>query len=458
MNNKVVALIVVIIVIVAAAAVAVVALGDDDDKDEKVSIDASCLIYGNANNDAYVNQDDVDFIQDIVDKKTSWYKSENPYADANRDGVIDSKDVDLVKKIINNESCKVWYYSYLDIPIEVNYPLSGKNIAVMYWQQAEAAAILGVWDNVRVANAYVTQIKTDQYDLTNVTEVEKTSTNYWVADTFTTFADKNIQVIMVTPNTGNYNAVKAGYLDSHPDCDIILLSHVGTNAIPSILTMGVLFNQEANAEAYAEFCSQSINDVKSKLAGAELKNVIVTMTYPKGTTSPRVCSGTALEGSVNVLSQIANVYTASDVNAYGQATRDQTWFSSDEANEYDTIFMNYSSIDWFTCESQAQFNEYFDTVSAYYSGSNAYKDHGMVAMPYVCGGYAGFAMLYYAAWMLYPDLFTEQDAQEHLQYWFDNFCCKSGCKLANHEISAETAFIYYTGTNYTTYTELAEKN
>lgn len=454
MNNKTLTIAVVAIVVVAALAVVIVNMGNDGNKSDKVTIEAANLVYGNANNDAYVDEDDLKFVQDIVDGKTTWDKEANPFADAEKDGEINSADVDKIKMIINNESGKVWYQNYLGEAQQVNYPLEGKNIAVMYWQQAEAAAILGVWDNVKVANAYVTQIKADQYDLSHVVEVESTSTNYWVDATFTTFADQNINVIMVTPNTGNYSAIKAGYLDSHPDCDVILLSHVGSNAIPSILTMGILFNAEDRAEAYAEYCYGTIEKVKERLDGQTLRNVIVTMTYPKGTTAARVCSGTSLEGSVNILSYISNVYTADDVNAYGQATRDQLWFTEDAQDKYDTIFMNYSSIDWFTCESQDQFNEYFDNVSSYFSGTNAYKNHGMVAMPYVCGGYSGFGMMMYAAWMLYPTLFTQEEAQDSLQYWFDNFCCDKNNKLASGELSAETAFIYYTGKNYTTYTQL----
>lgn len=454
MDNKILAIVVVAIIVVAGAAVAIVAMGNGNNSGS-TDIDASVLIYGNADNNAYIDKDDVKFVQDIVDKKTSWFKLENPLADANKDGEITQADVELIQKIINKQSCKVWYRTYLGTDMQINFPLTDKNIAVMYWQQAEAAAILGVWDNVKVANAYVTQIKTNQYDLSHVVEVEKTSTNYWVDATFTTFAEQNIQVIMVTPNEGNYNAIKAGYLDTHPNCDVILLSHVGTNAIPSILTMGVFFDAEEKAQAYAKYCTGAIKDIKDKLAGTTLRNVIVTMTYPAGTAATRVCSGVDYEGSVNIISQIANVYEAPDVNAYGQATRDQLWFTEPEQDMYDTIFMNYSSIDWFTCTSQDQFNEYFDKVASYFSGTNAYKNQGMVAMPYVCGGYAGYAMLYYVAWELYPELFSLEDAQKQLQYWFDNFCCDKNNKLASHELTAENGYIYYTGNGYKTRAQVA---
>lgn len=160
----------------------------------------------------------------------------------------------------------------------------------------------------------------------------------------------------------------------------------------------------------------------------------------------------------SIFSQLANVYVADDVNAYGQAQRTQLWFTESAQDAYDTIFMNYSSIDWFTCGNQDTFNTYFDNMSSYFSGSYAYQHNGMVAMPYVCGGYASFAMIYYVAWMLYPTVFSLDEAQDHLQVWFDNFCCDKNNKLASHELTAENAFIYYTGSNYKTYTQLAAES
>ncbi|MBO4568946.1 MAG: hypothetical protein J5674_03090 [Candidatus Methanomethylophilaceae archaeon] len=448
MNNKVLAIVIVAIIVIAAAAVAVMTLGNNNEK-HKVNIEAGNLVYGNANNDPYIDDDDVKFIQNIIDGKASWNSTANPLADANNDGSITQADIDQVNMIIGNKSGKVWYQTYLGWPMEITYPLVDRNIFVGYWQQAEAAAILGIWDDVKVANAYVTQVKTHQYDLSHVVEVESVSTNNWYDTTFTTFADEKIDLIMVTPNQNNYDKCKAGYMDTHPDCEILLLSHVGSNAMPAMLTMGILFNKEDRAEAYAEYCYGAIEDIQNRINGVDKKNVMVTMTTPKGSRTA-VCCGIAYEGSVNLISQIANVYSGDAQTAYGQTVKDQLWYTEDEQDKWEMIFMNYSSIDWFTCESQDQYNEYFDKVAAFFEGTEAYKHNGMCAMPYVCGGYAAYAMAYYCAWYLYPDLFTEEEAQENLQYWFDNFCCQKNTYFGSKKYTASNAFIYYTGNNYTT--------
>ena len=105
MDNKVMAIAAVAIIVVAAIAVVAFALPGKDNKsnsdpNEGFGTD-TVVIYGNANNDSYINSDDKDMVQDIVDKKSTWDRSKNPFADANCDGQITKEDVDKIQMIMD---------------------------------------------------------------------------------------------------------------------------------------------------------------------------------------------------------------------------------------------------------------------------------------------------------------------------------------------------------------------
>ena len=141
MDKKItiIAAVVVVVAIVGAAAFVLLSNNEKDySKTEIGEIGTYVPIYGNATADLYINDDDVDMLQSIIDGKMEWDKKKVPYADANQDGKIDSKDVEIVKKIINVEPCEVMYEDYYGDVTKVNFPLKDMNIAVTYYQQAEA--------------------------------------------------------------------------------------------------------------------------------------------------------------------------------------------------------------------------------------------------------------------------------------------------------------------------------
>ena len=104
MTSRNIAIIALVVVIAVAACVALMLSGDggndssddntidyltpDSGKAKVSSVDTKLLVFGNANNDVYLDEKDVQFIQDIVDGKTKWDKVKNPFADTNADGKI----------------------------------------------------------------------------------------------------------------------------------------------------------------------------------------------------------------------------------------------------------------------------------------------------------------------------------------------------------------------------------
>ena len=449
MDNKIMAIAAVAIIVVAAVAVVAVALPGKDNKsnsdpNEGFGTD-TVVIYGNANNDSYIDSDDLNMVQDIVDKKSTWDRSKNPFADANCDGQITKEDVDKIQMIIDKKEGKIFYKNYFGEDQEISFPLKNKKIAVTYWQQAEAVAILGQWNNVKVANAYVTQIKGNQYPCEGIVEVGTTGSSAKSVDDngISAMISAGINLIIATPTS----AVKTGcekVIVDGVQADAIYLWHMGNSSIPTILTMGIMFDQEEKAQKYAKFCYDLIDKVESKLEGKEKKDIIVTTMYANQASRSdiTVCSGVGREGTCTVLQHLGNVYNNwKGINDFGMASYQKEWFLG-EGDKFDVIFMAYSSVDQFTY-SQDKFNSSFEEFIEYFKNTKAYNNHGMIGAPYIFAGYSMFSMMMYAAWMLYPDLFSLEEAQDSLQEWFDNFT------VAKVDVKKD-AVCYYTGDKYQT--------
>lgn len=99
-------------------------------------------VYGNANMDEVVDENDVDFIQKIIDGNLS--KTE--FADANRDGWVDQEDIDQVNALLKGNAYYIWILDGNGDSVKVRLPV--KRIGAEYLSNIELMRILGVEDNV----------------------------------------------------------------------------------------------------------------------------------------------------------------------------------------------------------------------------------------------------------------------------------------------------------------------
>ena len=143
-EKKMFGAIAVVAVILVAAFCGVTLMKDDKDAYE-AKVTGNVPVFGNANNDDYIDSHDIDQLNAIIDDG-SWDKTAYPYADANQDGKIDSADVDIVNKIISGQNCNLYYVDIYDDVVKVSYPVSHSRVGVSYWQQAELATLMGIWD------------------------------------------------------------------------------------------------------------------------------------------------------------------------------------------------------------------------------------------------------------------------------------------------------------------------
>lgn len=446
MEQKQIIAIAAVAIIIIAAAVAAVKLTGNNDKggSGSLDVDATVLIYGNANNDGRIDSKDVDFIQAIVNKETTWNKEANPFADADCDGYITANDVDLVKKIINNEKTTVYYQNYFGEKQAISYPLVNNRIAVTYWQQAEAVSILGHWNEVVVASRAAVDVYPDLYPSDGIVPVGTTGSSTKAVEDLEVFKENKVDLIIATASASVKSALDKL---SDPSIQVIYLWHSGPDVVSTILTLGVLMNSEDKAEAYAQFYSDTVSSVQKVVSGVTDKPGIVANIVYSNTEERMAKNGGVTvmlsdrEGAYYLLSMLGNVMSDPDAGEWGYAYKDKEWFMANNS-KIDFIINCEASIGFNTGSTRDTYNERFETNAKIFDFMDAYNEGKVIGSVYAfLGGFSGCAMLPLLASMIYPDQFSMNDALGTLQHWFDTFTD------AKVDVNTWGAY-YYTGTAY----------
>lgn len=265
MNNKMIAIIAVIIVVVAAVGSYVFIAGDDGDPEAR-NYNGRLMVFGNANNDDYIDDEDVKVLESIVNGDAVWNKTNNPYADANHDGTIDQSDIDWVKKMMNREPMEIWYENAAHDDCCITYPIG--NIVVIGSDAMRAMQILGLKEKVVGRNG---SSSPDLYlDPTlnatifnNAMEVSPSTSKIDIG-LLTNLMDKTPVDVIVTGKTTlssvepqiNKLGVDVVHMTFNDD-------QVGIN---SFITMGYLANSEETALKIAKFFDDLLADIEDKLA------------------------------------------------------------------------------------------------------------------------------------------------------------------------------------------------
>lgn len=420
-NIKLITTIVVIIIVVAACASAAYVLTRDGG-DERIDTDEMAAVYGNANNDYAVDGLDVEFIQSIVDGETQWDADANPFADTNCDGRIDQSDVDLVNKIINDEECDVYYYNYFGEAQQVSYPLTDRKIAVTYWQQAEEMAILGQWDNVVCANASV-ETRGNIYDLSGVVFMGDSSGSALDAAQVETMLDNGVNLIIGSA----YDTVRT-YADPLKDrgVDTVYLWHAGDYCISTILTLGVLMDSEEKAEQFLQYWVDIQHTLDERLPAKEDRPtaVIVMMHQDEdryiGSYGGIFTSVNEPAGEWILIGELANVFTADVTGSttLGRNYYSLEWFLEPE-NQFDYMVVMGSGVN---AGTQEDYDTWFEGMAdKYYSQTSEYQNGNILGVTYSFGGFSGYSLIMVLAWMMYPDLFTQEEAMDWMNYYYENF-------------------------------------
>lgn len=402
--------IVVVAVVVVAGVAAYVVLGDKDSSDKKEKLSANLPVYGNADDDYIIDDKDIDIMEDIMDGKKNL--SDFPLADSNRDGKVTQADIDIAKKVINGETVEVFVVDQGDRVVKVQTPLD--HIITVRSDVATFAAcagfnnyVYGFCGSANYANIYAGILNNGGKQLSTGSTITDEVWNAIVtADSDLYKSGSGIGAVITdrTVALGDYE----DDLETTGIPALIIRVTDPALVLDGTLLVGFLIGGDAYAKCreYVKYCEEAMEYLDSQLKTvSEDKRVKfiscisyrcvsgdesqytklgvaaggITMTKVKGDTSPQLQTKEAITEYDDLVTQILMFRTM------GCCIPD-----------YSTTW-GYSSV------SYMEASKWYDTMVFI-----------NCSMPVTC-------RVLYCASVLYPELISEDYADEVLQYIIDNF-------------------------------------
>ncbi|MGD6933865.1 MAG: ABC transporter substrate-binding protein [Candidatus Bathyarchaeia archaeon] len=294
-------------------------------------------VYGNANMDDKIDQQDVTYVNKIIAGTATSTK----YADANNDGKVDSNDVTQINGIINGNASQIVLLDGLGRVLTVHLPVN--RIVVEYIQQAELARILKLEDKVVGVDYCVDKLKSIYFP-------ENAANIVSVGQMYTPDYEKVLaldpDVLLTFSNTAAANDEKASKL---PGVDVVFLGLYYPNVtnpedskfLQGILKAGYIFDRVTEATDYANWLLNLTNTIRTTANAIpeSQKQTVMLYTYPYSPSTTIKAYATIdtlgqvciLSGGQNIVSNMTTYFNSSSVSV------DAEWVI---ANDPDYIFLH----------------------------------------------------------------------------------------------------------------------
>ena len=273
MSSKLIAIGVVVILAIAGVGVAFVVMNNNGNKGSEYSLlDESLQVFGNANGDWKVDENDISYLDSII----SHDAVETKYADANQDGKIDEKDKEQVQALIDKSAEFVWLVDGDGHIKKINRNIT--KIGCEYYSNTELMLILGQKDKVYGVDYAPYQAKSFYFgsESTVVNLGDMNSPDY------DALSDMDLDILL----TFSYSGTEAKQAKL-PDVDVVYLGMYRPNVeeptkseyFQGILKAGYIFGAVDRAEAYMKWLldiRDTINDKTSGIAEADKPKVLMT--------------------------------------------------------------------------------------------------------------------------------------------------------------------------------------
>ncbi len=423
---------VVIIVIAVVAAIMLIPSGNDNEKTEYSAFNVTStrnLVFGNANNDNYLDDKDLEFIKDIVSGKTVWDKTSYPLADTNADGAITQDDVDLLQKFLNGEKATMYYLNWYKDVASVNYPVVGP-ITTSGTNGYDICIIDGIFDQIVGTRDSTTSISKYNASLypglsDRVTSVRDDAANFdaekiYKSGTKLLFADfYEISSNLKTSLKALDPSINILELPVKRVVNEIDYSHTA-------ITLGVMFNKQEETKDYIEFIETIEKDITNSIVSSGATKKTALLCYDP--TSPNSVNLDTLSPGASQYTDITNllrlpltipVERADD--GTGGAIYD---LEMDVVLNIDPEIIVMDTWGLFGRNlSDTEYHEIIDTKVKYFKETSAYKNDKIIVVPYeVLGGTAGICSTYLIGSYIWGnDVFNEEKAWEYLNTYFRNF-------------------------------------
>ena len=398
---------VVAVAIVAIAAAAVLLMQEGDNGYRSSDSTGRLMIMGNANNDDYLDQKDVDAL--IKLKNASDWAKDHPLADANNDGRITDADVEMVKRMVKREAMDIYYAYSSDSGLvisKVAYPVKnflmvGDDVSIALQSISATAKCKGVAvsDFDDPINAWVGNLarignKSTAADVALATNVADRDTVLITsaASRYLTNQDAfelaGIKVIRMNLGTGTSGNIAANY---------------------GILTMGYLLGLEDKANDVVKFSDDVVKKVQDKVAGLpdskKTKAIVANRTANISGKSSEYYYIAKLAGARNMIDENTS-HTSFNVS------KGDDWLYGVDVY----TILHFTSLGYGVADKASTFSNYdanFKLTDAYKAGKYYLMNANMPTA----------ASVAFSAAAMYPDLFENGFGYGILNEYIQKYTC-----------------------------------
>ena len=443
MNTKTIGILaIVVIAVVAVAAVVVInnnnnssGGGDDPSTDDIKALtglpnkDSRLWVYGNANEDDYIDNDDVTYLKDVIKNKGT---GNTVLCDANRDGKINDNDVSYLEKIIVasvDESTKidVYYVDNYNTVQKVSWPV--KSIAIGYCSGVYTAEVTGLMDKVKMVDG---TIKNKNW--------WKLNSNLEAAVSFGSEESPDWEAILKE----RIDVYVPGYCVAEPDkiardqlagMDVMFMNtcdNEGLQDFPneyidrSIVMFGYLLQGDLGQTyeylAWHDLILEKLESAAQSIKPADKAHFIMSRSSP-GQEVTATYSITGKDNTNNIHAEWVGVYavgmhdTQFLVNNYNNLTDEQI---------HTLLTKDSSDVIYWMDNCHDGFRHTYDLDTSVAGWAEALSDSGKTIHYMGMAREAGNSPLYIVELafyqnVMYPELDTGLDFEEMFEYFIDNF-------------------------------------
>lgn len=209
-------------------------------------------IFGNANMDETIDEDDIAYVQGIIGRTNE----ETELSDANYDGKIDEDDIAQIEMMIRNEEKELTIIDSADRIVTVNKPVD----RMVGFNGDEVMRSLHATDKIVGVTDYT--IKDDVFfpEFTDYPNIGTTS-----APNYETILELQPDIVILYAYKSEYDEIqnKLESIDSH--ITVIRMDFFKSESLVDEITkIGYICDKNKEAEEYIEFFAGSINAIEDK--------------------------------------------------------------------------------------------------------------------------------------------------------------------------------------------------
>lgn len=403
MNMKIVAAAVVVVLLVASVGYFIIAQDEVEEVDGYTT--TRLVVYGNANNDDYLDENDRTFIQRIVDGDAEWDSEKNPYADTNADGTITSEDVNLLNRFLSKEQSIMYYTDFFGNTSYIHYPITG-DLGVQYYTGSLILVALGQWDRV---TAYGSSINNSVFpDLEN-----KLALGHFREMSAEQIINSGISALIAHDEC---QTLKAQIENSGTGIDVIPLPTQGGNAPITMVTLGVMLGCEEEAQKYLSYTDEITSYLDEALASIEPEDYATMYLANQTTDTGNITIYDYSSHAGRCFDYIPCNYYLNLENGNDRARVDIETIIND-CPEFIILGLTDTSTST-RAEALANYESALETFKA----TPAYTDEHIIGVSYNVMNTVSFAAeMVLLASKVYPELVDEEYGWEMLQKWYDEF-------------------------------------